>query len=320
MSGAGEASEAGEAGDAGTVARRFRSEPFLDYLAYERGLSARTLDAYGRDLRRFVAFAVERGAMRPDDLDASLFREYVYRLKDEGLAATSIRRAQSTLRTYAGFLLGEGVLGDDPTERMESPRVGRRLPDVLSRDEVARLVEAPLESDPLHWRDRAILEVLYSSGLRVSELVELPTNAVDLDERLLRVFGKGSKERLVPLGGPAARALGRYLGDVRPRLDRGTGRGRVFLTVRGRPLSRQAVWGLVKRSAEAVGIERRVSPHTLRHSFATHLLEGGADLAAVQELLGHADISTTQIYTHVDRTYLKEVHRTHHPRGTLDEG
>jgi integrase/recombinase XerD len=302
------------------VARRFRSEPFLDFLAYERGLSARTLDAYGRDLRRFVAFALERGVERPEDLDAALFREYVYRLKDEGLAPTSIRRAQSTLRTYAGFLLGEGVLSDDPTERMESPRIGRSLPDVLSREEVERLVEAPVEGDPLHWRDRAVLEVLYSSGLRVSELVDLPTNAVDLDERLLRVFGKGAKERLVPLGGPASRALRRYLGEVRPGLDRGRGRGRVFLTARGRPLSRQAVWALVKRSAEAAGIERPVSPHTLRHSFATHLLEGGADLAAVQELLGHADISTTQIYTHVDRTYLSEVHRSHHPRGALDDG
>jgi integrase/recombinase XerD len=242
-------------------------------------------------------------------------RDYTFHLKDAGLAATSIRRAQSALRTYYGFLIAEGLIDEDPTERLESPRVWRRLPDVLSREAVARLVEAPPEGRALYWRDRTILELLYATGMRVSELVALPLRALDLDERIVLVFGKGSKERLVPIGGPAVRAAERYLRDVRPALDRGRGEGRVLLNARGRPLSRQSVWTLVRESSQRAGIEARVSPHTLRHSFATHLLEGGADLAAVQELLGHADISTTQIYTHVDREYLRETHRKHHPRG-----
>ena len=193
--------------------------------------------------------------------------------------------------------------------------MGRTLPDTLTREEVFRLLEAPDSTRPLYWRDRAILEVLYGSGLRVSELTGLGITDVDAAEGVLLVFGKGSKERLVPLGGAAGRALDRYLREVRPGLERGKGGGRVFLNARGTPISRTAVWTLVKRAAERAGILKDVSPHTLRHSFGTHLLEGGADLAAVQELLGHADISTTQIYTHVDREYLREVHRTFHPRG-----
>ncbi len=300
------------------VRRRFHVEPFLDHLAFERGLSARTLEAYGRDLFRFLAYLADRGVDDLEAVEGAHLREYTYRLKDDGLAPTSIRRAQSTLRTYFAFCLAEGWVADDPTERLESPRTWRRLPDVLSRDEVVRLVEAPDPDADVFWRDRAILEVLYSSGLRVSELADLPLTGVDLDERVLLVYGKGSKERLVPLGGPAARALERYLRELRPELDRGQGRGRVFLTARGRPVSRQTVWNLVRAAARAAGIERKVSPHTLRHTFATHLLEGGADLAAVQELLGHADISTTQIYTHVDRRWLAEVHRAHHPRSSLE--
>jgi integrase/recombinase XerD len=295
--------------------REFQLEPFLDHLSFERGLAARSVDAYRRDVERFFAFAEARGVADPAGVEGTTLRDYTFHLKDAGLAATSIRRAQSALRTYFAFLLGEGVLDDDPTERLESPRVWRRLPDVLSREEVERLLEAPDAAHPLHWRDRAILEALYATGMRVSELVDLPARALDLDERIALVFGKGGKERLVPIGGPAARALERYLREVRPELDRGRGEGRVFLNARGEPLTRQAVWGMVKDAARRAGIERKVSPHTLRHTFATHLLEGGADLAAVQELLGHADISTTQIYTHVDREYLREVHRTHHPRG-----
>jgi integrase/recombinase XerD len=297
------------------ASRDFRLEPFLDHLNFERGLARASLRAYRTDVERFVAFLVDRGVGRPEDVEGGLLRDYTFHLKDAGLAPTSIRRAQSALRTYFGFLLAEGVLDDDPTEHLESPRVGRRLPDVLSREDVVHLVESPDPDHPLYWRDRAILELLYATGMRVSELVELPLRSLDLDERVALVFGKGSKERLLPVGGPAARALERYLGDVRAGLDRGRGEGRVFLNARGGALSRQSVWSLVRESARRGGVEQRVSPHTLRHSFATHLLEGGADLAAVQELLGHADISTTQIYTHVDREYLREVHRKHHPRG-----
>ena len=298
--------------------RSFLLEPFLDFLAFERGLSARTLEAYSRDLVRFFVFLTENGVGDPGSVDHHHLRDYTYRLKDDGLAPTSIRRAQSALRTYFAFLVDEGHVAANPTERLESPRTWRKLPDVLSRADVARLVESPDPAAPLHWRDRAILEILYSSGLRVSEVVDLRVGGLDLEEGVLLVRGKGAKERLVPLGLPAARAIERYLRDVRPRISSGKGEGRVFLSVRGRPLSRQTVWSLVAASARAAGIERKVSPHTLRHTFATHLLEGGADLVAVQELLGHVDISTTQIYTHVDRRYLTEVHRAHHPRSSLE--
>lgn len=293
----------------------FRVEQFVDHLTFERGLADRTLDAYRRDLERFLEFLESRGVSAPGEIDGGDLREYVYHLKDRGLAPSTIRRAQSALRTYFSFLLGEGVVEDDPTERIESPRVGRRLPEVLTRDEVLALLEAPEVDHSLYWRDRAILELLYATGVRVSELVDLPLTALDLEEGFCSVFGKGSKERLVPVGRQARAALERYLREVRPRLDRGEGQGAVFLSHFGRPLSRMSVWKLVKEAAERAGIDKKVSPHTLRHTFATHLLEGGADLVAVQELLGHADISTTQIYTHLDREYLRDVHRRFHPRG-----
>jgi len=295
--------------------RTFRVELFADYLAFDRGLADRTVAAYQRDLARFLDFLEEAGRRSPQEVQPADLRAYIYQLTEGGMAPTSIRRAQSALRTYFGFLLGEGTLEDDPTERMESPRVGRVLPDTLSREEVFRLLESPDATHPLYWRDRAILEVLYGSGLRVSELTGLGLTDVDFREEVVLVFGKGSKERLVPMGGAAARAVERYLREVRPGLERGKGRGRIFLNARGTPISRTAVWTLVKTAARRAGIQKGISPHTLRHSFATHLLEGGADLAAVQELLGHADISTTQIYTHVDREYLREVHRSFHPRG-----
>jgi integrase/recombinase XerD len=292
----------------------FRMEQFHDYLTFERGLSDRTVSAYRRDLSRWTAFMTEHGIEAPDAVTVTSLREWVYDLKDSGLAPTSIRRAQSAVRTYFGFLLAEGAIGTDPTDRIDSPRVDRKLPDFLTRDEVERLLEAPDPGHSLYWRDRAILEFLYATGVRVSELVELPLSSVDLDEGFATVFGKGAKERLVPIGMPAIRALDRYLRDVRPELDRGKGGGRVFLNARGRPIRRESIWAVVKASASRSGIAKRVSPHTLRHTFATHLVEGGADLAAVQELLGHADISTTQIYTHLDRRYLREVHRKYHPR------
>jgi len=300
--------------------RAFRFEQFQDYLTFERGLSDRTVSAYARDLGRWAAFMEARGVTDPGRVTAATLRDWVFALKDAGLAPTSIRRAQSAVRTYFAFLLSEGVVAADPTERLEAPKIGRRLPDFLSHDEVGRLLEAPDESDPLYWRDRAILELLYASGMRVSELVGLELGNVDHDEAFLVVFGKGAKERLVPVGAPALRALGRYLREVRPGLEarargKGRGRGRVFLNARGAPISRVSVWGIVKEAARRAGIRRKVSPHTLRHTFATHLLEGGADLAAVQELLGHVDITTTQIYTHVDRAYLRDVHRRFHPRG-----
>jgi integrase/recombinase XerD len=305
-------------GSRSEMERAFRIEQFADYLIFERGLSDRTISAYQRDLRRLLRFLEGEGVDRPEEVGPEHIRSHVVGLKDRGLASSTIRRTQSSLRTYFAFLLDEGVLEHDPTDRMESPRVSRTLPEVLSTEEVEDLLGAPDPTHPLYWRDRAILEFLYATGVRVSELVELTLSALELDEGICLVFGKGSKERLVPIGGPARRALRRYLSEVRPELERGQGKrrgeGRVFLTHRGGPMSRMAVYNVVTGSARRAGITKKVSPHTLRHSFATHLLQGGADLAAVQELLGHADISTTQIYTHVDRRYLREVHRRFHPR------
>lgn len=296
--------------------RAFRLEPFHDYLVYERGLSDRTVDAYERDLRRWLSHVTEEaGISDPSAVSVAVLREWISSLKEDGLAATSIRRAQSALRTYYGFLLAEGVVDQDPTDRLAAPRVGRPLPDFLTAEETDRLLAAPDESRPLYWRDRAILEFLYATGVRVSELVDLPLSGLDLDDGFAIVYGKGSKERFVPVGGPARRALRRYLAEVRPGLDSGHGAGIVFLNARGKPLRRESVWSLVRTAARRAGIARKVSPHTLRHTFATHLVEGGADLAAVQELLGHADISTTQIYTHLDRAFLRDVHRRFHPRG-----
>jgi integrase/recombinase XerD len=284
-------------------------------LIFERGLSDQTVVAYLRDLGRWIAFLQRADVSRPEEVDVAVLRAWVYELKDQGLAPSSIRRARSAVRTYFGFLLAEGVIETDPTDRLDAPRAVRRLPEFLSREEVERLLEAPDPSRALYWRDRAILEFLYATGVRVSELVGLPLSNLDLDEGFALVFGKGSKERLVPVGGPALRAVRRYLQDVRPELDTGSGKGHVFLNARGRPLRRESVWSLVRESARRAGIRKTVSPHTLRHTFATHLVEGGADLAAVQELLGHADISTTQIYTHLDRAYLRDLHRRFHPRG-----
>lgn len=297
--------------------RAFRFEQFQDYLTFERGLSDRTLSAYSRDLDRWAGFMEARGIGTPQAVTAADLRDWVISLKKRGMAPASIRRAESALRTYYAFLLEEGAVDTDPTERLEAPRLGRRLPDFLGREDVERLLEAPNPDDAVFWRDRAILELLYATGMRVSELTDLPLGALDLDEGFVTVFGKGAKERLVPVGAPALRAVRRYLREVRPQLEggRGKAKGRLFLNGRGAPLSRVSVWGIVKEAARRAGIRRRVSPHTLRHTFATHLLEGGADLAAVQELLGHADISTTQIYTHLDREYLRDVHRRYHPRG-----
>lgn len=292
----------------------FGLDQFADYLSLERGLSPRTLDAYQRDLARMVAFMEARGASRPAAVGANELREYVYHLKDQGLAPTSIRRNVSAIRTYFGYLLAEGVVQADPTDRLELPRAWRRLPGVLSRDEVVRILDAPDPTDRLFWRDKAMLEFAYASGVRVSELTALKVRDVDLPEGLAVVFGKGAKERIVPVGRAALQALVVYLREIRPGLTGPKSEGVVFLNARGTPLTRMGVWKILRKQVDRAGVRKRVTPHTLRHSFATHLLEGGADLAAVQEMLGHADIATTQIYTHVEREYLKDVHRRFHPR------
>ena len=294
--------------------RRFLLEPFTDFLSLEQGASPRTNEAYERDLTRFVMYATGRGAAAPHDVTATLLREYLYHLKDLGLAPASIRRNVSAMRTYFKFLLGEGHVARDPSERLESPKRGRTLPEVLTVAEVDRLLAAPRLDDPLVFRDRALLELAYGAGLRVSEWISIGIRDVMFDEGLVRVFGKGSKERLVPIGRRAIAAAATYVRELRPRLEQGSGKGVLFLNARGEPLTRMGAWKILRKYVDRAGIQKHVSPHTLRHSFATHLLEGGADLRAVQEMLGHADISTTQIYTHVDREYLRSVHRQYHPR------
>jgi integrase/recombinase XerD len=296
------------------VDRDFWLESFRDFLALESGHSANTVESYLRDLRRLGEFATSRGVRDPARLTRQVLRDFVYLLKDLGLGSASIRRAVSAVRTYYGFLLAEGRVPDDPSDRLESPRRGRVLPDTLSVSEVEALLGSARVEQPLAWRDRALLELGYGAGLRVSELCGLGMTDLLLSENLVRVFGKGGKERLVPIGRSVIGAVSVYLHTMRPELDKGKSRGRVLLNARGQPLSRVGAWGIVKRATERAGIAKRVTPHTLRHSFATHLLEGGADLRAVQEMLGHADLSTTQIYTHVDREYLHSVHKQFHPR------
>ncbi len=292
----------------------FRIEQFADYLTLERGASPNTVAAYRRDLAHLVDFLEGRGARAPEHATTALLRDFVFRLKDLGLEATSIRRHISALRTYYKFLAGEGHVVRDPTERLASPRKWRTLPAVLSVPEVERLLAAPHADHPLAWRDRALLEFAYATGARVSELTGIEVKDVLFDEGLARLFGKGSKERLVPVGRRALGAVALYVREIRPKLEKGKGAGRLFLNARGAPLSRVGAWGIIRRCARAAGLTKRVTPHTLRHTFATHLLEGGADLRAVQEMLGHADLSTTQLYTKVDREYLRTVHRTFHPR------
>lgn len=295
--------------------RAFLLERFEEFLLLEQGASRRTIAAYRTDLTRLAAWATRQGVAGPAALTAAHLREFVYHLKDAGLAASSMRRAISSLRTWYRFLLSEGVVAVDPSERLEAPRRWRALPDVLSAAEVDRLIGAVGLEEPFCFRDRAMLELAYSAGLRVSEWTGLGMSDVALEAMVVRVFGKGGKERLVPIGRQAAGAVAVYLRELRPRLEQGEGQGRLFLNARGRPLSRMGAWGILRKYVETAGITKSVTPHTLRHSFATHLLEGGADLRAVQEMLGHADISTTQVYTHVDREHLRQVHRQHHPRG-----
>jgi integrase/recombinase XerD len=296
------------------IARAFHLERFREYLALEAGNSRNTVESYLRDVTRLAEYGASRGARGPELLSAAQLREFVYFLKDLGLAATTIRRQVSAIRTYYKFLVGEGIAARDPSERIESPKRWRTLPAVLSVAEVRKLLDAPNTNEPLAMRDVALLEFAYATGVRVSELVALKLQDILFKEGVARVFGKGAKERLVPVGRRALGAVSSYAREIRPTLDRGKGRGFLFLNARGTPLSRVGAWGVIKATARRAGIAKRVTPHTLRHTFATHLLEGGADLRAVQEMLGHADLATTQLYTHVDREYLRTVHKNYHPR------
>ena len=290
-------------------------ERYIDALWIEKGLSDHTLDAYRRDLRQFDAFlGGEPGASLLRATREQLQRYLGARLAD-GQSPRSTARVMSCLRGFYRYQLREGRLTVDPTLDVDSPRLGRPLPKSLSEADVDRLLAAPDLDDPLGFRDRTMLELLYACGLRVSELTTLQLSQVSLNQGVLRVFGKGSKERLVPMGEPALRMLQRYLAGPRAELLRGMPCDAVFPSRRGRQMTRQTFWYRIKMHARNAGISKPLSPHTLRHAFATHLLNHGADLRVVQLLLGHSDLTTTQIYTHVARQRMQDLHAEHHPRG-----
>ncbi len=290
-------------------------EPFLDALWMERGLSENTLAAYRSDL---VGFARDlRAAGVPDlaQVTTADVQGHLARRLEAGASPRSTARLLSTLRRFYGWLVRTRRIAADPVALIEAPKLGRPLPDTLTEAEVEALLAAPDVATPVGLRDRAMLEVLYATGLRVSELVGLRPGEVNLQQGLVRIRGKGGKERLVPLGEEAQAWLVRYLREGRPALVARQEAETIFVSNRGRPITRQAFWYRIKAHAAAAGIHKPLSPHTLRHAFATHLLNHGADLRVVQMLLGHSDLSTTQIYTHVARARLQELHATHHPRG-----
>lgn len=295
-------------------------ERFLDHLLVERGLSSHTIAAYRRDLGRYAAFLAARGrtdgrAVKDGDVAAHVAALSASTHGDgQPYRATSVVRALSSVRAFHRFLLREGEVDRDATAGVVRPKLPRRLPKPLSIENVTRLLAQPDPSSPAGLRDRAVLETLYGAGVRISELVGLDVDDVDLEEGSVRVFGKGSKERDVPLGRYARDAIAAYLTRVRPQLATRRSRSALFLNQRGGRLTRQGCAGIVSKHAAGANIGTRVSPHTLRHSFATHLLEGGADVRVVQELLGHASVATTQVYTLVSREHLREVYYTSHPR------
>jgi integrase/recombinase XerD len=289
---------------------------YLDHLKVERNLTPNTIESYSRDLTRLRRFLAERGRHTADDVTAADLTDYLLDMLDSGLGARSRARALVALRGWFRFLLSERYLDGDPTATLDAPRIGRRLPDVVGEDAVSRLLAAPRRDTARGLRDAAMIECLYATGVRVSELVGLEVADVNLAAGYARVMGKGRKQRLVPMGDMARQSITAYLEEARPGFikDRDPRQNALFLTGRGKPLTRQGFWKLLKRYAVAAGIPQNISPHKLRHSFATHLIEHGADLRAVQAMLGHADISTTQIYTHVSRARLVELYNQHHPR------
>jgi integrase/recombinase XerD len=288
---------------------------FLNYLQVEKGLSRNTLEAYSRDIVRYLDFLERKGYHSPEGVRPIEVASFLQLLKDEGLAPRSRARVLSAVRMFHRFLMIEKYSDTNPTSIIESPRAVAKLPAVLSARDVERLLAAPVGDKAAAVRDRAMLELLYATGLRVSELVSLRIRDVRLDAGYLMTMGKGEKERLVPIGDSARRALTDYLENYRHRDAAAAGSDRMFLSRLGRGMSRQAFWNIIKKRASEAGIMKNISPHTLRHSFATHLLENGADLRSVQIMLGHTDLSTTQIYTHITRERLKRLHEELHPRG-----
>ena len=289
---------------------------YLAHIKLEKNLSQNTVSSYKIDINAFISFLKDSGIDDPSDISSDHIGSFFKTLKELGLLGSSSARYFSSLKGFFLYLLKNKYIVKNPIEKITAPRISKKLPGVLDVSEVEKILSAPDANDKLGLRDKAMLELFYACGTRVSELINIKVNDLFFEDEIIRVFGKGSKERLIPVGSSAVKWVGEYLKKSRPLLmKKSKSENNLFLNSRGSKLSRMGIWKIIDRYVKQAGIEKDVHPHTFRHSFATHLLEGGADLRAVQEMLGHADISTTQIYTHIDRDYIKQVHKQYHPRG-----
>ncbi|BBK28165.1 site-specific tyrosine recombinase XerD [Staphylococcus arlettae] len=289
-------------------------DEYLKFIQLEKGLSSNTIGAYRRDLNKYITYLQDHKITHIDFVDRQTLQQCLGFLHDEGASTKSLARFISTVRSFHQFALREKYAAKDPTVLIETPKYDRKLPDVLAVDEILRLLDAPDLSKNNGYRDRTILELLYATGMRVTELIDLEVENVNLIMGFVKVFGKGGKERIVPLGDTVIDYLSTYLETVRPQLLKTTVTNTLFLNLHGKPLSRQGIWKMIKQNGIKANINKTLTPHTMRHSFATHLLENGADLRAVQEMLGHSDISTTQLYTHVSKSQIRKMYNEFHPR------
>ncbi len=289
---------------------------YLTLLKLEKNLSDNSLASYENDIKNFLGFVEEKGIKDLNEIKTSLISEFLNLQEKKGFKRSTTARYISSLRGFFTYLFNQKYIVSNPAESLGSVKMERKLPTVLSVEEIEEIFKQPDTADKFGLRDRAILELLYSCGLRVSEAISIRMSDIFFDEEVIRVFGKGSKQRIVPIGSSALKWIRKYLLESRPYLEkRGVSEGVLFLNKNGRKISRMGLWKIIDKYVKMAGIAKDVHPHTFRHSFATHLVEGGADLRAVQEMLGHSDISTTQIYTHIDREYIKQVHKDFHPRG-----
>ena len=289
---------------------------YFAHIKLEKNLSKNTVSSYKNDITAFISYLKNKGKEDPSIISSNDIGGFFKTLNELGLSGSSSARYFSSLKGFFLYLLKNKYILKNPIEKITAPKIAKRLPGVLDVNEIDKILSAPEVNDKLGLRDKAILELFYACGTRVSELIDLKVNDLFFDDEIIRVFGKGSKERLIPIGSSAINWVGEYIKKSRPLLmKKSKSENNLFLNSRGSKLSRMGVWKIIDRYVKEAGIEKEVHPHTFRHSFATHLLEGGADLRAVQEMLGHADISTTQIYTHVDRDYIKQIHKQYHPRG-----
>lgn len=289
-------------------------DEYLRFIQIEKGLSENTIAAYRRDLNHYLNYLAAQKISNLDFIDRQIVQQWFGVLHDEGRSTKSIARFTSTIRSFHQFALREKYAAKDPTVLIETPKYERKLPDVLSIDEIDLLLTSPETSKNNGYRDRTMLELLYATGIRVSELINIEVEDVNLLMGFVKVFGKGNKERIIPLGETVIELLKTYIENVRPQLLKKQVTHTLFLNMQGKPLTRQGIWKIIKQTGAKAGIQKRLTPHTLRHSFATHLLENGADLRAVQEMLGHSDISTTQLYTHVSKTQIRKMYQQYHPR------